>query len=66
MALVIVELSVNMTFSRSVLDSGALSRLLAACWLIGCWIADANPTECISGHINLSTLLCVLTKKQKV
>ena len=57
-ASVTIDLSVSMTSSRSMLrDSGALSRLLADCWLIGCWIAGVNPTACISGHINPRVLL---------
>ena len=48
MALVIVELSVNMTFSRSVLDSGALSRLLVICP----WVAEVNPMLCAREHTN--------------
>ena len=48
MALVIVELSVKMTFSRSVLDGGALSRLLVIC----SWVAGVNPTLCTREHTN--------------
>ena len=49
MASVIVGLSANMTFSRSILlDSGASSRLLFG-W---CRIVDVNPTLCIRGHVS--------------
>ena len=48
MALVIVELSVKMTFSRSVLDGGAPSRLLVIC----SWVAGVNPTLCTREHTN--------------
>ena len=45
-ALVIVELSVNMKFPRSVLDSGALSRFSFG-W---CWVAGVNPMLCTREH----------------
>ena len=52
MALVIDELSVKMTFSRSVLDGGALSRLLVVC----SWVAEVNPMLCAREHTNPSFL----------
>ena len=52
MALVIDELSVKMTFSRSVFDGGALSRLLVVCP----WV---NPMLCAREHTNPSFLLNV-------
>ena len=48
MALVIVELSVKMTFSRSVLDSGAPSGLLVTCSRV----AGVNPMLCTREHTN--------------
>ena len=48
MALVIVELSVKMTFSRFVLDGGALSRSLVFC----SWVAGKNPMLCTREHTN--------------
>ena len=48
MALVIVELSVKMTSSRCVLDSGAPSGLL----VIRSWVAGVNPTLCTREHTN--------------
>ena len=48
MALVIVELSVKMTSSRFVLDSGAPSGLLVIC----SWVAGINPTLCTREHTN--------------
>ena len=53
-ASVIVDLSVSITFSRSMLlDSGAPSRSLVG----RCWIADVNPTSWIRGHVNPENLL---------
>ena len=57
MALVIVELSVKMTFSRSVLDGGAPSRLLVIC----SWVAGVNPMLCTREHTNPEFLLVVDT-----
>ena len=57
MALVIVELSVKMTFSRFVLDGGALSRSLVFC----SWVAGKNPTLCAREHTNPEFLLVVDT-----
>ena len=48
MAVVIVERFVRMTFSRSVLDGGAPSRLLVIC----SWVAEMNPTLCTREHTN--------------
>ena len=48
MALVIVGLSVKMTFSRFMLDSGAPSGLLVIC----SWVAGINPTLCTREHTN--------------
>ena len=48
MALVIVGLSVKMTFSRFMLDSGAPSGLLVIC----SWVAGVNPTLCTREHTN--------------
>ena len=55
MALVIVELSVKMTFSRFVLDGGALSRSLVFC----SWVDGKNPTLCAREHTNPGFLLVV-------
>ena len=55
MALVIVELSVKMTFSRSDFDGGAPSRLLVG-WL---WVAGVNPILCTKEHTNPRLLLIV-------
>ena len=53
-ALLIVNLSANMTSSRSILlDSGASSRLLFG-W---CWIVDANPALKIRGHVGPGVML---------
>ena len=48
LALVIVELSVKMTFSRSVFDGGAPSRLVVVC----SWVAEVNPMLCTREHTN--------------
>ena len=48
MALVIVELSAKMTFSRFVLDGGALSGSLVIC----SWVVGKNPTLCTREHTN--------------
>ena len=48
MALVIVELSVKMTFSRSVFDGGAPSRLV----VVRSWVAGVNPMLCTREHTN--------------
>ena len=48
MALVIVELSVKMIFSRFVLDGGALSRSLVIC----SWVVGTNPMLCTREHTN--------------
>ena len=55
MALVSVELSVKMTFSRFVLDGGALSRSL----VISSWVVGKNPTLCAREHTNPGFLLVV-------
>ena len=53
MALVTVDLSVSITFSRSMLlDSGAPSRSLFG-W---CGVADVNPSPFIKGHVNPEVL----------
>ena len=53
-ALVIADLSVSITFSRSMLlDSGALSGSLFG-W---CEVADVNPSPFIKGHVNPEVLL---------
>ena len=55
MAWFIVDVFVNMMFSRSSLrDSGALFRS-SVDW----WVVDGNPTACISGHVNPVTFLSV-------
>ena len=48
MALVIVGLSVKMTSSRFMLDSGAPSGLLVIC----SWVVGVNPMLCTREHTN--------------
>ena len=55
MALVILELSVKKTFSKSDFDSGALPRSLIG-WL---WVTGVNPMLCTKVHTNPWLLLSV-------
>ena len=49
MALVIDELFVNMTLSRSMSDDDAVPPRLLVVWS---WVACVNPILCIREHVN--------------
>ena len=56
MALVIDELFVNMTLSRSMSDDDAVPPRLLVVWS---WVACVNPILCIREHVNPEILLNV-------